>query len=71
MGIHHPTLLRRPVIGLDGEIALFTEDILPLPPQAYQVTQAGTWWTVTVLATKEAIYHGPGPVEVLRSPAPF
>lgn len=69
--MEHPTLLRRPAFGPEGEIAFLAEDTLPLPPQAYQVTQAGAWWTVTVLATGEAVYRGPGPVAVVRSPAPF
>ena len=69
--MEHPTLLRRPVLGPDGKAVFFTEDFLPQPPQAYNVSQDEDWWTVTVVGTGEAIYHGPGPVEVLRSPAPF
>jgi hypothetical protein len=69
--MEHPTLLRRPVLDPEGEVAYLAEDFLPLPPHAYQVTQAVAWWTVTVMATGEAVYRGPGPVQVFRSPAPF
>jgi len=47
------------------------EDVLPGNPWDYAVTQIGDVWTVTAISTGEWIYKGPGPVEVLRSPAPF
>lgn len=64
----HPTLLRHPVPdGLPYPVELFLE----LPASAYSVEQQGDWWTVRVTATGEAVYQGPGPVEVFISPAPF
>lgn len=65
----HPTLLRHPVLAphrLQGE------EVLPLPPDAYSVVQSEPgWWKVVEVATASTIYEGPGPVEVVRSPAPF
>ena len=66
--IDHPTLLRRPA---PGDIPSTAEDVLPGKPWHYTVTHVGEVWTVTVVPTGEWIYKGPGPVEVLRSPAPF
>ena len=65
--MEHPTLLRVP--GLPP--TMVEERVLDLPPAAYQVGRAGAWWTVTVAATGAEIYRGPGPIEVLRSRAPF
>ena len=63
----HPTLLRMPSwLGLD----IHEERELPLDPGDYKVTP-GTRWTVTALKTGETIYQGIGPVEVVRSRAPF
>lgn len=64
----HPTLLRHPVP--DG-LLYVTESFLELPATAYTVARDGDWWTVRVAATGEAVYRGPGPVEVFVSPAPF
>lgn len=64
----HPTLLRRPA---PFDIPSTAEDVLPGNPWDYAVTQVGELWTVTASATGEWIYKGPGPVEVIRSPAPF
>jgi hypothetical protein len=64
----HPTLLRHPVLDA---VPFVTESFLDLPANAYSVEQRGDWWTVRVVATGEAVYHGPGPVTVLVSPAPF
>lgn len=62
-----PTLLRMPSwLGL----GVHEERELQLPPVDYKVTP-GDRWTVTLLKTGETIYSGVGPVEVLRSPAPF
>jgi hypothetical protein len=47
------------------------EVVLELPVNAYVVEQRGEWWIVRVEATAEAVYQGPGPVEVFVSPAPF
>lgn len=57
----YPTLLRHPV--LDG-IAFPVETVLPYPVFAYRVEQKGDWWIVRVHSTGEAVYQGPGPVEV-------
>lgn len=64
----HPTLLRHPIP--DG-FPFPAETVLELPASAYRVEQQGEWWTVRVAASNEAVYQGPGPVEVFVSPAPF
>jgi hypothetical protein len=64
----HPTLLRHPVP--DG-IPFPVETVLELPVVAYQVEQRGDWWIVRVVATGEAVYQGPGPVEVFVSEVSF
>lgn len=69
--MEHPTLLRRPELDFQGNVLLIAEDHLPYPPQAYHVEHLDKLWVVRVIATGEVIYRGPGPVEVLRSPAPF
>lgn len=63
----HPTLLRMPPwLGYPEEREL------PQPPEAYTVQQlAADWWAVVESTTGEWIYTGLGPVEVVRSPAPF
>ena len=67
--MNHPTLLRHPVLA---PYRLQGEEILPRAPEAYQVQQTAVdWWEVIELGTGEVIYRGPGPVEVVRSPAPF
>jgi hypothetical protein len=65
--MEHPTLLRKP----GPPPTMIEERFLPLAPEAYQVSHAGAWWVVTVVATAEEVYRGPGPVQVLRSRAPF
>ena len=62
-----PTLLRMPSWLGEGVIE---EQELPLAPGDYKVTP-GERWTVTSLKTGELVYCGIGPVEVVRSPAPF
>lgn len=62
----HPTLLRYP----SWLVVVAEEQILPLPPEEYKVTP-GDWWSVRVRSTGELIYNGIGPVDVVRSPAPF
>ncbi len=62
-----PTLLRMPSwLGL----GIHEERELPLEPGNYKVTP-GDRWTVTSLKTGETVYSGIGPVEVVRSAAPF
>lgn len=63
----HPTLLRHPTPGLLGR----SETVLPGRAEDYRVHQSGVWWSVTHVPAGELIYGGPGPVEVVRSPAPF
>ena len=64
----YPTLLRMPSwLGRD----VVEEIQLPLMPGEYKVTPGEERWTVTCLKTSEVIYRGMGPVEVVRSPAPF
>lgn len=65
--MEHPTLLRVP----GPPPTMIEERVLALRPEAYLVAQRGAWWVVTVVATGEEVYRGPGPVEVLRSRAPF
>lgn len=47
------------------------EIVLPLEAKAYAVTQEGEVWRVTVKHSGEVLYAGPGPVELVESPAPF
>lgn len=62
-----PTLLRMPSwLGL----GIHEERELPLAPGDYKVTP-GERWTVTLLKTGETVYSGVGPVEIIRSSAPF
>lgn len=37
----------------------------------YRISRDGDHWTVRHVPTGELIYSGPGPVEIVRSPAPF
>lgn len=64
----HPTVLRRPN---DDPIFRHVEEILPGNPADYSIWQVGEVWTVIHGLAKEVVYEGPGPVEVIRSPAPF
>ncbi|MCV0439303.1 MAG: hypothetical protein K5880_11770 [Hydrogenophaga sp.] len=64
----HPTLLRHPV---PDDVSFPAETVLELAATAYEVEQRGDWWIVQIGATGEAVYQGPGPVEVFISPAPF
>ncbi len=64
----HPTLLRRP--NADPLITR-AEDILPGRPEGYFIKQLDNVWRVIEVATGEVVYRGPGPVEVVRSSAPF
>ena len=65
----YPTLMCTP-LGRAGSV-FPTETVLPLEAQAYAVTQEGEVWRVTVKHTGEVLYAGPGPVELVESPAPF
>ncbi|NMM81037.1 hypothetical protein B2J86_08905 [Acidovorax sp. SRB_14] len=65
----YPTLLCTP--GRTGGTAFPRETVLPLEPQAYAMAQDGKAWRVTVRHTGEVIYAGPGPVQLVASPAPF
>lgn len=64
----HPTLLRRPS---PDPLALPIEDVLPGAVGDYRVTQVGDAWSVMHTPTGQEVYAGLGPVEVLRSQAPF
>jgi len=64
--VTHPVLLRYP--SAEGIPA---EQVMPLPEWQYVVWQIGPIWHVTVRTTGELVYCGPGPVEVVGSPAPF
>jgi hypothetical protein len=66
---NYPTLMRTPPGGAGG--VFLTETVLPLEPEAYAVTQEGEIWQVTGKHAGEVLYAGPGPVELVESPAPF
>ncbi|MBD9406251.1 hypothetical protein IB236_12960 [Acidovorax sp. ACV02] len=63
----HPTLLRMPPwLGFPEERKL------PLAPDAYALKEVRPdWWEVRAACSGELIYSGLGPVEIVRSPAPF
>ncbi len=65
---NHPTLLRRPN---PGGIPSTIEEVLPGNPWDYSILQVGDGWSVKCLVNCEEVYAGLGPVELLRSPAPF
>lgn len=64
----HPTLLRRPN---PGGIPSIVEDVIPGDPWDYFILQVGDAWSVKHQPSGKEVYAGVGPVEVLRSPAPF
>jgi len=64
----HPTLLRRPN---PDPIISRVEELLPGKPEDYYVLRVGDAWSVTHIVTGKEVYAGLGPVEVVRSPAPF
>lgn len=63
----HPTLLRHPTPGLLG----WSETVLAGAVDDYRAGQDSNRWTVRHVPTGELIYSGPGPVEIVRSPAPY
>lgn len=63
----HPTLLRKP--GKHGRFTL--ERILPDPPARYKVVEMPKGFFTVRDAQGARIHFGRGPVEVVRSPAPF
>ena len=63
-----PTLIRYPN---DDPIFRTLEQIIPGSVEDYDVVEEGGQWTVIAIPTGQRIYAGPGPVEVVRSPAPF
>lgn len=64
--VTHPVLLRYPDAS-----GIAAEQVMPLPEWQYVVWQIGPIWHVTVRTSGELVYCGPGPVEVVGSPAPF
>ncbi|MBU0747651.1 MAG: hypothetical protein KKB08_10805 [Gammaproteobacteria bacterium] len=66
---NYPTLLCTPPWKIEGVFP--TETLLPLEPEAYTITQEGDIWRVTVKHSGEVLYEGPGPLELVESPAPF
>lgn len=66
----HPTLLRVPAWYSDR---IQDEILLPLSPEEYDIAPGeginGRW--VVTSSSGAVVYNGIGPVEVLRSPAPF
>jgi hypothetical protein len=66
--MEHPTLLRKP----GPPPTLVEERFLDQAHEAYAVDRpTPDVWVVRLVATGEEVDRGPGPVEVLRSPAPF
>jgi hypothetical protein len=63
-----PTLIRHPN---DDPIFRRVETVIPGSVEDYEVTEQGGQWMVIAIPTGEKIYDGPGPVEIVRSPAPF
>lgn len=66
---NYPTLMCTPPGRAGGVFP--TETVLPLEAQAYAVTQEGEIWRVMVKHSGEVLYAGPGPAELVESPAPF
>lgn len=66
---NYPTLMCTPPGEAGGVFP--KETVLPLEAEAYAVTQQGEIWRVTVKHSGEVLYSGPGPVELVESPAPF
>jgi hypothetical protein len=66
---NYPTLMCTPAGRAGGVFP--TETVLPLEAEAYAVTQDGEIWRVMVKHSGEVLYAGPGPVELVESPAPF
>ncbi len=64
----HPTLLRMP-----SWYSAEAHDEIPLllRPEDYEIIHAGDRVRVIERATGQLVYAGPGPVEVVTSPAPF
>lgn len=44
---------------------------VPQSGARYSITQEGEVWRVMVKHSGEVLYEGPGPVELVESPAPF
>jgi hypothetical protein len=64
----HPTLLRHPVP--DG-VPFPVQTSLNLDVEAYRIEQRADLWIVRVTETGEAVYYGPGPVDLFVSPTAF
>lgn len=64
----YPALLRHHV---PNGLPFPVETVLELPAIAYELKQRDDWWVVRVVATGEAVYHGPGSFEVFVSAALF
>lgn len=62
----HPTLLRTP-----GQYGMPRERILPGEPGDYVVEPMSPGWVLVEKVPEGVVYYGPGPAQVLRSPAPF
>lgn len=62
-----PTMLRHPgpTPGSSAEKEIYAQ------PEMFDITQVGDEWVVSFRPTAEEVYRGPGPVEIVRSPAPL
>lgn len=66
--MEHPTLLRKP----GAPPTMVEERFLDQAPEDYAVSRpTPDVWVVRLVATGKEAYRGPGPVEVVRSRAPF
>lgn len=63
---NHPTLLRTP-----GRYGFPNERILPGSASDYIIEEAHPGWLLVTTTHGGLVYFGPGPVCVVRSPAPF
>lgn len=62
----YPTLLRTP-----KGVGLSPERILPGAVSDYFIEKAHDGWLLVISSQGGLVYFGPGPVSVVRSPAPF
>jgi len=59
-----------PLLRTPGWYGFTNERILPGHPETYSAERFGEWVLITC-QLGAAVYLGPGPADVVRSPAPF
>lgn len=71
----YPTLLRTPDLAPDVDPDVMSTwpagHVLPLAPAQYEIEAGDQLWRVRVRGTDDLVYVGPGPVDLIESPAPF